>query len=90
MNTIDKHFRIMLIKKDIRTKSDFARLCNMEPTNLNKYLQGKIRPEIKNMFLIANALKEPIENIIELFYNPEFVQNCNIVNKSKAERRKNE
>ena len=62
--------------------SDFSKACNIDPSNINKNLNGSIKPNIKRMFIFAKVLKADISQIIYLFYTDEYKELIDIVNKS--------
>lgn len=60
--------------------NSFCADLKTDPANMRKRLIGQRQKiEIGFMFKIANALHEPIEKVIEIFYPEEFKENQSLI-----------
>ncbi len=70
-------FTRMLAKKGYESIADFAHDCGLYPQSVFTQVRGQHRPTIDRMFMYADTLEVPVEDVIKLFYKDEW--DCNRV-----------
>lgn len=63
-----------------------AKAANINLSNLHTNLNSRWGISIKRAFQIANTMGVPVEEILELFYEDEYLRNRLIVKKKQAEQ----
>ena len=75
-------FNELLDKHGYRSLNQFCIENKLQQTNFNKRLKNEtIRVDIDNLFLMANLLHEPIEEILNIFYPEEMAENRSLIEK---------
>lgn len=54
--------------------------------DFSHYNTGKVKPDIRRIFQIANVLKVDYHVLLEMFYGDEIEQNTQIISKSLDEK----
>lgn len=80
--TRQEKFINLLKSHGYKSLSSFCNDHGLQQSNFNKRLKYEgLSVDVKTMFQLANALKEPIEVMIEIFYPDEFQENRNLIEK---------
>lgn len=74
--TRQERFKKLLEKHGYKSLNAFCVENGLQQGNFNKRLKYEdLAVDVKTMFQLANALKEPIESILEVFYYDEVTEN---------------
>lgn len=84
-NTVKERFINFAKEHGYANLHQVSKATGIESGNLYSNLTGKFDPSIKRLFLIANTLRVPIDDIINIFYETEMQTNQQL---SKKEDKK--
>ena len=77
-----EQFKTMLNKHGYTSVNNFCIENKLNQSNVNNRVKNEsIQVELPILFMFANILHEPIENVIEIFYPNEFKENRSLIEK---------
>ena len=77
-----EQFKAMLNKHGYTSVNNFCIENKLNQSNVNNRVKNEfIQVELPILFMFANILHEPIENVIEIFYPNEFKENRSLIEK---------
>lgn len=79
-NTIKERFISFAKEHGYANLHQVSKATGIESGNLYSNLTGKFDPSIKRLFLIANTMRVPIDDVINIFYEKEMKTNQSLVN----------
>ena len=82
MNTRQEKFKALLKKHGYNSLNNFCEREGLQQGNFNKRLKYEdLKVDVSTLFTLANILKEPVEVLIEIFYQEEWNQNRSVIEK---------
>lgn len=82
--TTKEKFKTYLREHGYKSIKQLCSQCGLNPTFLYSNIRGKNGISVDKIFLIANTMKVPVDELLRVFYEEQYIENERIVGSCKS------